>query len=121
MLRNNGMEWQLNANGPSLWGFGPYFLWRFCPNPPLGKTAAKKYWPSYASGGRARHKWGPDDSFCRFPVPFARPLELRSAGDRLVLYWRHSLQETRLFDAVVGFVAIRTVRMLRHRLGQNIL
>jgi hypothetical protein len=48
-------------------------------------------------------------------------LELRSAGDRLVLYWRHLLQETRLFDAVVGFAAIRTVRMLRHRLGQNIL
>ena len=91
----------------------------FVPNP-LGKTAAKKYWPSYASGGRARHKWGPDDSFCRSPVPFARPLELRSAGDRLFLYWRHLLQETRLFDAVVGFAAIRTVRMLRHRLGQNV-
>ena len=29
-------------------------------------------------------------------------------------------KETRLFDAVVGFPAIRTVRMLRHRLGQNI-
>ena len=26
------------------------------------------------------------------------------------LYWRHLLQETRLFDAVVGFAAIRTVR-----------
>ena len=88
---------------------------------PLGETAAKKYWPFHESAARARHKWGPDDSFCRSPVPFARPLKLRSAGDRLVLYWRHLLQETRLFDAVVGFAAIRTVRMLRHRLGQNIL
>ena len=87
---------------------------------PLGKTAAKKYWPFHASAGRTRHKWGPDDSFCRSPVPFARPLELRSAGDRLVLYWRHLLQETRLFDAVVRFAAIRTVRMLRHQLGQNV-
>ena len=88
---------------------------------PLGRTAAKKYWPFHASAGLTRHTWGPDDSFCRSPVPFARPLELRSAGDRLVLYWRHLPQETRLFDAVVGFPAIRTVRMLRHRLGQNIL
>ena len=87
---------------------------------PLGETAAKKYWPFHASATRARHKWGPDDSFCRSPAPFARPFELRSAGDRLVLYWRHLLKETRLFDAVVGFPAIRTVRMLRHRLGQNI-
>ena len=51
----------------------------------------------------------------------ARPLELRSAGDRLFLYWRYLLQEMRLFDSVVGFAAIRTVRMLRRRLGQNIL
>ena len=87
---------------------------------PLDETAAKKYWPFHESAARAQHKWGSDDSFCQSPVPFARPLELRSAGDRLFLYWRHLLQETRLFDAVVGFAAIRTVRMLRHRLGQNV-
>ena len=51
----------------------------FIPNP-LGKTAAKKYWPFHESAARAQHKWGSDDSFCRSPIPFARPLELRSAG-----------------------------------------
>ena len=70
---------------------------------PLGKTAAKKYWPSYASGGRARHKWGPDDSFCRSPVPFARPLELRNAGDRLVSCQLCLIESSRSLDPKLTF------------------
>ena len=50
------MVWSgnLNTNGPSLQGFGPYFLWCFYPNPP-GQGSCQKNWPFYASAGLTRH------------------------------------------------------------------
>ena len=52
---------------------------------PLGETAAKKYWPFHASAGRTRHKWGPDDSFCRSPVLLPVPWNYEAPG----IVWFH--------------------------------
>ena len=85
----------------------------FIPNP-LGKTAAKKYWPFHESAARAQHKWGSDDSFCRSSVPFARPLELRSAGDRLSSCQLCLIERSRPLDPKLTLQNVLTESMSKH-------
>ena len=86
---------------------------------PLGETAAKKYWPFHENAARARHKWGPDDSFCRSPVPFARPLELRSAGDRLSSCQLCLVESSRPLDPKLTLQNVLTESMSKHANGSN--
>ena len=90
----------------------------FIPNP-LGKTTAKKYWPFHESAARAQHKWGSDDSFCRSPVPFARPLELRSAGDRLSSCQLCLVESSRPLDPKLTLQIVLTESMSLHANGSN--
>ena len=82
--RTNAKQWY-GVSVECQWSV-PARIWPILPmvflsRPPLARQLPKNIGLSMKA--LRVHKWGSDDSFCRSPVPFARPLELRSAGDRL--------------------------------------